>query len=242
MTSTAVRLRDARAGFTLIEALVAMTLMGIVLGALGTITAQWLPNWSRGLARVQRNEQLAIALDRLVADLSAAVAVSPNRDDSKPLFEGNEVGVVFVRPAIGPNTGPGLELVRISETADRAGRVIVRERAPFYPLPAADALAASISFADPVVLIRAPYRVRFAYAGSDGVWNNTWRSSLPAAVRFTVFDASTDRVAGASTATRIHVQKSAPHPESPGNADGNGKDSNDEGSANGQSAGGEEEQ
>ena len=64
--------RRADAGFTLLEALVAIALMGLIVGALATVTAQWLPNWNRGQLRTQRNEQLAIALDRLVADLSAA--------------------------------------------------------------------------------------------------------------------------------------------------------------------------
>ena len=40
--------KDTRAGFTLLEALVATALMGLILAALATITAQWLPNWDRG--------------------------------------------------------------------------------------------------------------------------------------------------------------------------------------------------
>src|SRR5262245_38984581 len=54
----------ATAGFTLLEALIATALMAIILAALATITAQWLPNWNRGLARLQRNEHMALGLDR----------------------------------------------------------------------------------------------------------------------------------------------------------------------------------
>src|SRR5262249_51867755 len=64
--------RRAAAGFTLIEALVATALMGMVLAALATITAHWLPNWNRGIGRVQRTELVSISLNRLVADLEAA--------------------------------------------------------------------------------------------------------------------------------------------------------------------------
>src|SRR5262249_18785272 len=94
------------AGFTLLEALLATLLMTVILGALATVTAQWLPNWNRGIARVQRAERLAIGLDRALADLSVAEMVSMNGDNKHPLFEGSELSVTFVRSAVGPNTRP----------------------------------------------------------------------------------------------------------------------------------------
>ncbi len=209
------RRRRLTAGFTLVEALVATALMGLVLGAILTVTKQWLPNWNRGLARVQRNEQVAIALDRLVADLSAAENVYPNREVRRPLFDGNELSVTFVRSAIGPNTRPGLEIVRIAETADSSGPVLVRMRAPFVPLATGDPTIEQIAFADPVVLLRAPLRVSFSYAGPDGAWKGAWQGAtyLPAAVRFLVLDAVAERALAVSTATRVHVNMAAPEPE-----------------------------
>src|SRR5262249_61050606 len=85
----------SNAGFTLFEALVAVALMGLILGALATVTSQWLPNWNRGLARVQRSEQVAIALDRLAADLGAAEHVFPNSKIRRPLFDGSELAVTL---------------------------------------------------------------------------------------------------------------------------------------------------
>ncbi|KAA5603687.1 PulJ/GspJ family protein [Blastochloris sulfoviridis] len=208
----------SEAGFTLFEALVAMALMGLIMGALAAITAEWLPNWNRGMARIQRNEQVAVALDRLAADLAAAQHVAPNRQHVQPLFVGGELSVIFVRTAIGPNTRPGLEFVRIAETADKLGRALVRTRAPFVPLPAGTNSLDRIPFADPVVLLRAPFRVVFAYAGPEGGWRNVWHEkmgSLPLAVRFTVRDAGTERVLDVSTATLVHVQAGAPEPEPP---------------------------
>src|SRR3569623_1880920 len=58
----------AEDGFTLLEALIALALMGLIMGALASVTAQWLPSWNRGIIRAQRNEQGAVALDRLTAD------------------------------------------------------------------------------------------------------------------------------------------------------------------------------
>jgi general secretion pathway protein J len=215
MTGPIVQPRGSSAGFTLLEALVAMALMGVVMGALATVTAQWLPNWNRGLVRVQRNEQVAIALDRLVGDLSAAAFVSPNREVKQPLFVGTELGVTFVRSALGPNTGPGLEIVRIAETADSKGRALVRMRAPFAPFAIGNLALDQIPFADPVVLLRTPLRVTFSYAGLDGAWIPTWQASggLPAAVRFIARDAISQRVLAVSSATRVHVDMAALEPQ-----------------------------
>jgi general secretion pathway protein J len=196
--------RSPIAGFTLVEALVATLLMGVVVAALATITAQWLPNWNRGFVRVQRSELLAVALDRIVADLSAAEFISPNREIKRPLFEGSELAVTFVRSALGPNTRPGLDVVRITETAERQGTALVRSRAPFAPR----ALTAPFNFSDAVVLLRAPYRASFSYAGQDGVWRGRWLDAkeLPSAVRLVIRDTATERTLSVSTATVIHTQ------------------------------------
>lgn len=219
MNQPLARARQAEAGFTMFEALVALALMGLIVGALGAVTAQWLPNWSRGLAQVQRNEQVAIALDRLAADLSAAEFVSPNRLTNGPLFGGAESAVTFVRSALGPNSRRGLEIVQIVETDDSLGPVLVRRRAPFVPLSSGDLSFDHISFAEPVVLLRAPYRMAFSYAGPDGRWSSAWRnpSALPAAIRFDVRDATRRLVV--SSGIRIHPDIGAPRPDSVVDAD-----------------------
>ena len=70
------RAGSGNAGFTLIEAMLSVALMIFVIGALGTMTREWLHNWDRGFARVQRVDLWAAGLDRLMADLAAAEYVS----------------------------------------------------------------------------------------------------------------------------------------------------------------------
>jgi general secretion pathway protein J len=195
------------AGFTLLEVLLATLLMTVILGALATVTAQWLPNWNRGIARVQRAERLAIGLERALADLSVAEMVTMNGDNKHPLFEGTELAVTFVRSAVGPNTRPGLEVIRLSEKADERGLALVRERAPFNPMPS----DAQIRFVDQVVLVRAPFRVSFAYAGPDQIWQPTWRNQmeLPTTIRISVRDAGTGQVLAVSSAAIVHVNAPA---------------------------------
>jgi general secretion pathway protein J len=186
----------------LAEVLVAMVLMGVVLAALATITAQWLPNWSRGFARVERTEQLSLVLNRLAGDLGAAEFITLNRNNSRPLFEGSESGVTFVRSALGPNVR-GLEVVQIAEAADRLGPVLLRARAPFVPGDKVDG-----PFTEPVVLLRAPYRMTFSYAGADRAWKGAWIGAreLPSAVRLTVRDGSTQRTLSVSATAVVHAQ------------------------------------
>src|ERR1700694_2275716 len=194
--SACVAKRADESGFTLIEALVALALTGLVLSALANITSQWLPNWNRGMDRIQRSEQISLALQRIAADLAAAEYVPANREQRQPLFEGSELSVMFVRTTLGPNAKPGLDVVRIGETADRRDLVTVRTRAPFAPLPPATSLSEQIQLGDPVVLLRAPFRLSFSYAGRDRVWKSSWHEAekLPAAIMLTVRDAATQRV------------------------------------------------
>jgi len=200
--------RSGEGGFTLIETIAALALMGLVLSALASITAQWLPNWNRGVDRLQRGEAVAVALQRIAADLAAAEYVPANRESRHPLFEGSELSVTFVRTAIGPNAGPGLDVVHLGEAADRREFVTVRSRERFAPLPVGSSLSEQLHFGDPVVLLRAPYRLSFAYAGPDRMWKTTWRGnkSLPAMVRLTVRDAASERLLSVSTVAPIHAQ------------------------------------
>jgi len=111
------------AGFTLVEALLATLLMSVIMAALATVTAQWLPSWDRGIVRLQRIESLALGLDRIVADISSAEFVSVgSSSNAGPIFEGGELSVIFVRTTLSPNAATSLEIVRLGEASDERGR------------------------------------------------------------------------------------------------------------------------
>jgi general secretion pathway protein J len=208
MTVVTANRRAGELGFTLIETIVALALMGLVLSALASITAQWLPNWNRGIGRIQRGEVIGIALQRIAADIAAAEYVPANNESRQPLFDGSELSLTLVRTALGPNAGPGLDVVRIGETKDGREFVTLRSRARFAPLPAGSSLSEQLHFGDPVVLLRAPFRVSFAYAGSDRIWKDSWHQAekLPSMIKLTVRDAASQRVLSVSTIAPVHAQ------------------------------------
>jgi general secretion pathway protein J len=197
------------AGFTLVEMLAASMLMGIILAALATITAQWLPNWNRGVAQLQREKILATGLDRLTGDLAAAEFVSVGSGNAPPVFDGDEVSVTFVRTMLEPNAGLGLQLVRIAETSDdEGGPTLARSTAPL-PMGASQGIDAdALDFTNSVVVIRSPYRVSFSYAGPDRVWRDDWHGQpvLPRAVRIQIRDNATSALLAATTSTLIHAE------------------------------------
>jgi general secretion pathway protein J len=201
--------RRRSAGFTLVEALLATALMGVILASIAIVTAQWLPNWNRSFERVQRVELLALGMERIVADIAAAEFVTAGATVRQPVFDGTELSVTFLRTALGPNTRPGLELIRIGEIGSDKGLTTVRQRARFMPM-GRDGIEVQARPSDPVVLVRAPYRVTFAYAGADRVWRSVWRgeAQLPKAVRVQLRDAATDRTLSVSTATIVHAEMS----------------------------------
>ena len=196
--------RSQRAGFTLIEALLATLLMAIIMGALAQVTSQWLRNWDRGFARIQSEDLLAVGLDRLVADVAAAEIIAGGATDL-PMFDGAELAVMFVRTAVGPNTFTGLEAVRIEEASDNRGPALVRTTAPFTPTVRD---LRDVEFSNPVVLIRAPYRISFSYAGPDRMWRDTWRGAaqLPRAIRVNVRDFASSRALAVSTSAVIRAE------------------------------------
>src|SRR5262249_14966417 len=119
----------------------------------------------------------------------------------------SELALTFVRTAVGPNSRPGLEVVRFVERTDKDGPALVRERAAFVPAPTGTPLR----FGDPVVLIRGPYRVSFSYSGGGQSWQPTWQAQqqLPRRVRVTVRDLRTQQVTTLSSAALVRVDTPA---------------------------------
>jgi general secretion pathway protein J len=154
---------------------------------------------------------LGLALRRISEDLAAAEFVYANREQRQPLFEGSELAVTFVRTAIGPNAPRGLEVVRIEEAANGRDLLLLRSRARFAPSPVGASPWDYLHLSDPVVLLGPPFRLSFAYADRDLVWQPVWHDveRLPAMVQVTVRDAVRGGGSTMSSVVAIHVDAPA---------------------------------
>ena len=74
---------------------------------------------------------------------------------------------------------------------------------------------------NPVLLLRSPLRISFAYAGPDRVFRVEWRDmdALPTAIMLTVRDAASERVLSVSTVAPVHVNAPARGSKSGGPSD-----------------------
>jgi general secretion pathway protein J len=201
-----VRIDAARLGFSLIETLAALFLMGLILSALARLTSQWMPGWDRAFDRIQRSESVGIALERMSEDIGAAEFMRASREAKSVFFDGAEDSVTFVRTARGPNVNPGLDVVRIAETKSGDEHLLVRSHARFVP-----GRAENLVFSDPVVLLRSPFSVSFSFAGEDRALKPVWHEpeALPLTVLVTMRNAATGEAIGISRVIPVHISASA---------------------------------
>ena len=173
------------AGFSLLEALIALALTAMVLGALGAVSRNWLPNWMHGFNQLQNQERFAIALRRLASDLSASEFVPARPDSRDPLFEGDADSITFVRSTLGPNSTAGLEIVRFVQVREGSSYLLVRSSAPYGLIAGGESAQKIQEF---TTVLRSADRFSFAYSGRDRIWRDTWEQQphLPARIRIIV--------------------------------------------------------
>jgi|AMFO01.1.fsa_nt_gi prepilin-type N-terminal cleavage/methylation domain len=202
-------------GFTLMELLVALSLVGmmtlLLYGALGYGGRAW----DRGEAAAEREAGLILLHHRL-RDLFLAAGNPAAQGGTRParrfFFSGDANGVEFVT-AMGRETGGGLYLVRLEQRAGNGGRRLMLRRWLFHPevldgqatlpawipyeerggTPKEKAVAPGapgLWYAESVVAERLR-RADFAYRGdAGGAWQDRWSGGgrLPSLVRLQVED------------------------------------------------------
>ena len=179
-------------GFTLLELILALSIMGmVVLVALGAFRIGQRA-WERGDAVAAQNQRLRIGAERMRQQLAAAtIYVLPGENDAVVGFTGSPSEIRFVsRLSLVPGHEQGLVYVhyRLMETADQ-GWVLA-----FYEQPVM--LLESVPQDEPapeafhrlmVGLSEAAWQYRGGEDVPDGTWQEVWDAGeqlrLPTAVR-----------------------------------------------------------
>lgn len=183
-TGSADRRNNARAGFTLLETLVALAIAAAAFAVIVDFSMRTLRNWHRGDQAIAAMEMLTRSIGRLQTDLAVSLPIgAPGGDGSTVLFKGDANNLVFVAATGFGSGNRGVELISVSALADRDGVALVRSRGPLAnPQP---------ELRDPVVLMRGRMQVRFSYRDRNGKTTPTWveQPELPAAVAIEIFGA-----------------------------------------------------
>jgi general secretion pathway protein J len=174
-----------RAGFSLLEVLVALAITVLLVVSFAPFASQLILTWGRGARTAELVDMLTRGNDRLTRDFLSIVPMTLTRgEETTMIFRGSPGYVVFATATgFGPGRG-GIELVSFGIEVDgEAGQAIVRRRAPLR-----DAAPTASGFRDPVTLLTGPYQYRFDYVAADGTkladWQN--RRDMPARVELTI--------------------------------------------------------
>jgi general secretion pathway protein J len=175
-------------GFTLIEVLIAMTLLSLMVVLLFASLKICAESWEKGESKMADSNQVAVVYHFFQQHLATA---QPLRDDfsvkeqSTLAFQGEGQSLQFVGefPASAGKAGAQLFSLRLQEFDD--GKAIVVALKPFYPLEEGKEPPK-----EEVVLIKRVRSLELAYLGDDGMggessWQNQWleRETQPQLVK-----------------------------------------------------------
>jgi general secretion pathway protein J len=169
---------QARAGFTLVEALVALAIAAAAFGVIAQLAATQLRNWSRGRDGAAMLDMLTTGTSQVARDLRQTLPVPSRREPGAPVLFRGEPNRLLFASATGLRPGDlGVEIILIEAKAEQDGVLLLRSRSSL-----ANGLDGTMG--NSVVLMKGRFTVRFGYRDHTGRPSATWidRPNLPAAV------------------------------------------------------------
>lgn len=181
-------------GFTLLELLIAVTLLGVLAGLLYGGLRFGVRVWERGGEEADRIEELLQAQSTVIRLLASALAVPVADDNPRRFFAASADAVRFLAPAPAAALAPGVYRIDLFADPGPAGTDLVLE----WRLAAADeATRMNPEGAGRAVLVAAARDVRFFFLrpGSGEGWVEQWDDDgrLPALVQLAITFAPDDR-------------------------------------------------
>jgi general secretion pathway protein J len=178
--------RPCRRGFTLIEVVIALTIVATLLVVMFSGLRVGLAAWQRGDERAEGLERTRSLTQVLARALNATLSYQKPatvRDPARLLFEGEPDRLAFVTAAAPFPTAAPIAFTAVTLSHDAGAGLAIRQK----PLPNDDAFERL----PPVAVDATVAAVKFRYLrDSDRVWTDRWEPAsenmLPAAVEVTL--------------------------------------------------------
>jgi prepilin-type N-terminal cleavage/methylation domain-containing protein len=186
------RYGEARAGFTLLEVVLAMTALALVVTICYGGFHLGIRAVERGEMAVVTSQRLRVAADVLIRQIKSTVPYPARNEDEEvyPYFVGSATSLTFVTAA-GLQGGGGLTRV-VYQVANDPLRLVIAE-SPFFSPDVLGREAPDKPGEAAAVLLDGFRSIKFEYLMNDGVeseWRSAWDGHedemLPAAVRIMV--------------------------------------------------------
>ena len=178
--------RPCRRGFTLIEVVIALTIVATLLVVMFSSLRVGLAAWQRGDERAELLERTRSLTQILARAMSATLSYqkpATARDPARLLFEGEPDRLAFVTAAAPFPTAAPIAFTAVTLSHEAGSGLAIRQK----PLPNDNAFEG----VPPVAVDATVAAVKFRYLrDSDRVWTDRWEAAtenmLPAAVEVTL--------------------------------------------------------
>lgn len=163
-------------GFTLIEVLIAMTLLGIMVVLLFSSLKISADSWEKGESKITDVNEVTVVYNFFQRHLSAAIPLwnDFSEEDKTFSFQGKAQSLQFVSTFPASAGRSGLQLFSIQMQEEDNERLVIVTITPFFPVTEGEEWRK-----EEVALIKHVSDFKLAYFGSDdngseGVWLDEW--------------------------------------------------------------------
>ncbi|MCF7986018.1 MAG: prepilin-type N-terminal cleavage/methylation domain-containing protein [Methylovulum sp.] len=179
-------------GFTLIEVLIAMTLLSIMVVLLFGSLKICAESWDRGESKMSQVNEVGVVYSFFQRQLTTAIPIWDDfsvADEKTFSFHGDEHSMQFVGEFPASASRGGLQLFSIDLEDEKSGRQIVDTQINVTVKPFLPVLDDKSTSKEQVTLIKNVKELAFSYFGVDDTselsWQATWleRDSLPQLIK-----------------------------------------------------------